>query len=92
MAAPEKREEIGVGASYRVVLDPNHLDVVGVSGANEFVVRIGDVTLSVADFSLDDTGESLKCQLHSPEATGSELCKLETGFGLVKIRVESWAA
>lgn len=76
MARPKEVEEIGVGAHFRVKLDPNNLHVVGGSAADQFVVRIRHVTPRVSDFGLDDSDESLKRELHSPEATGSELSEL----------------
>ncbi|KAF7838224.1 hypothetical protein G2W53_006706 [Senna tora] len=76
MARPEEREEIGVGAELRVELDPNNLNVIGASGAYQSVGRIGNVTLRISDFGLDDADDSLKGELHSPEATSSELSEL----------------
>jgi len=55
MARPEKREEVGIRANFRVKLDPDNLNVVGGFGAYKFVSRVRDVTLRVAYFSFDHT-------------------------------------
>lgn len=90
MTTPEDREEIGVGADLRVELDPDDLDVVGGSGADQLVVGIGDVTLRVANLSLHHSGHTLKRQLHPPETPGSELRELEPGLiRTVRVRVQS---
>lgn len=89
MARPEKREEVGIGANLRVKLDSHDLDVVSSAGANEFVIRIVDVTLRVSDLRLQYPKNSLKRKLHSPETACSELSKLVSGIiGLVQIRIE----
>lgn len=80
MAAPENREEVGVGAKRRVEVDPNHLGVVGVSGADELVIGIGYMTLRVANLRLHHTLHTLERQLHTPEAPGTELGQFQTRF------------
>ena len=76
MSRPKEMKQIGVGAYYGVELDPNHLNMVGGSGAYQLVVWIRGVTLRVSNLSLHHTNDSLKGQLHTPEATRSELSQL----------------
>jgi hypothetical protein len=78
VASPKEREQIGVGANLRVELDTHHLHVVGGSGAHQLVVRIRVVTLGVPNLRPHHPDDSLKRQLHSPEAPGSELGELVT--------------
>lgn len=92
MSRPKQIKQCCVGADFRVELDPNHLNMVGGSGAYQFVVRIRGVTLWISNLSLHNTLNSLKRQLHAPEATRSELSKLVTRvFRSIRIRVESRA-
>lgn len=78
MSGPEKREEVTVGANRRIELDPNHLDVVSNTGANQFVIRVVRVTLRVPNLCLHNAFHSLERQLYTPEAPGRELGELQT--------------
>ena len=78
MASSKEREQIGVEANLRVELDPHHLHVVGGSFTHQLVVRIQGVALGVPNVHPHHADHSLKHQLHSPEAPGSELGKLVT--------------
>jgi hypothetical protein len=76
MSRPEKREEVGIWANFRVKLDTNNFNVVGGVGAFQLVSWVRDVTLRVAHFSFDHTRQSLKGKLNPPETSSSELSEL----------------
>lgn len=88
MARPEEGEEVGVGADLRVELDPDHLDVVRLPGADQLVGRVGHVALRVPDLGLHDAHHPLERQLHPPEAARPELRELVAGAaGSIEVRV-----
>nr|KYP46618.1 hypothetical protein KK1_031784 [Cajanus cajan] len=67
---------MGVGAKFGVELEANNFNVVSASGANQFVIGIRCVTLTIPNFSLHHSFHSLKGQFHAPEATRSEFSQL----------------
>lgn len=75
---PEEREEVGVGAHIGVELDPNHLHMVGGSGADELIGWVRDVALREPHLRLHHPNKALKRKLHPPEAPCSELSQLQT--------------
>lgn len=88
---PENIKQSSVGANSRVEMDPNHFSVVGGSGADQFVIRVMNVALRVAHFSLHHALHSLKCQFYPPEATGGELRQLQTRLRRrVRVGLQGW--
>ena len=52
MAGPEEREKVGVGANILVKLNPNHLGMVGGSGADKLVGWVRHMPLRETHFRL----------------------------------------
>lgn len=89
VARPEEREEVGEGANFRVELDPDDFDVICRAGADQFVIRVVDAALGIADLRLDDAGEALEGELDSPETAGSEMSELVSRVvGFVEIGLQ----
>lgn len=76
MPLPEDVEQVLVLALPGVVLQTDHLAVIGRPGAYVLVGGLVEVPLAVPDLGLGHPGHALEHELNTPEAAGAELRKL----------------
>ena len=76
MSRPEDIKQRLKIALFGIILNPDNLCMVRCVRADILVWRIVEEPLGVSNLRMSHTGDSLKRQLHAPEASSGELCKL----------------
>lgn len=85
MAVPKNLKQSIKRTILRIILNSHNLIMLGSTRTHIAISRIMQQALSISDFSSGNTRHTLKCELHTPKATGSELGELLAGSGGVGV-------